>query len=269
MFIPVVINFSDIINQYNISKKECEDIVDYAIKEVTASFASEWEQTANRELKSTRSQYIQNLRVIDEGRMQGAVILDYSKNPLVKMIEEGASPFDMKEGFEKSAKKHTKADGGWYLTIPFKLGGGINVSGLSVLPNQVKSIIQNKPIESNGRTKGVTAKEIGTGDGVPLKYQIPTSRAAIINIPTSKFFEEYKHKSNIFQGSFKQKDSVTGQSSYGSFRRVSDISDKNSWIYPGMDAKNLAEKTLSLFQSKEETVIKDAIDNALNFYGFL
>lgn len=269
MFVPITINFNDIIDQFNISKSQCEDVVDYAIKNVTAEFASQWEETAKRELKSTRSRYISNLRVVDEGRMSGAVILDYSKDSLIQMLEEGASPFDMKEGFSKSAKKHTKVDGqGWYMTIPFKLGSPGSISaGFTVLPSQLYNIVKEKPFEANGRTKGLTAGEIGSGGGVPQKYQIPTSRASIVVIPTSKAFEEYQHKTNIFKGAFKQKDSVTGQSSYGSFRRVSDLSDSNSWIYSGMDSKNLAEKALNDFQVKEEKVLQASIDNALSFFG--
>lgn len=270
MLIPININQDDILGQFNISKKECEDIVDFAIKEVTAAFAVQWESTANSELKSTRSRYTQNLRVVDEGRMKGAVVLDYSKDSLIQMIEEGASPFDMKKNFEKSAKKHIKADGGWYLTIPFKVGTPetqVTSGFANIMPSQVYNLIKNKSIEPSGRSKGLSGQEIGSGSGVPQLFQIPTSRSAIINIPTSQAFSEYKHKSNIYQGLFKQKDQVTGQSSYGSFRRVSDKSDEDSWVHPGLEAKNLAEKAYSIFEIKEEQILQDSINSALAAFG--
>lgn len=270
MLIPIDINSSDIINQFNISRKECEDIIDFTIKEITASFAAQWESTANSELQSTRSRYIQNLKVVDEGRMAGAVVLDYSKDPLIKMIEEGASPFDMKEGFEKSAKKHIKAGGGWYLTIPFKIGtpdSQIAAGFANIMPQQIYNLIKNKPIENSGRSKGLSAGEIGGGGGVPQSFQIPTSRNAIVVIPTSQAFKQYQHKTNIYQGLYKQKDQSTGQSSYGSFRRVSDKSDQDSWIYSGMDPKNLAEKAYSTFEAKQERILQDAMNSALTAFG--
>ncbi len=271
MFIPININAQDIIGQFDISREECESIIDYTIKEITASFAAEWENTANRELKGTKERYVHNLRVVDEGRMQGAVILDYSKDSLIQMLEEGASPFDMKENFAKSAKKHEKKDGGWYLTIPFKIGtpGSQTASGFAtVMPSQIYNLIKNKPIKENGdKSKGLTAMDIGSGGGVPEQFQIPTARKAIVNIPTSAAFKEYQHKSNIYQGLFKQQDKTTGQSSYGSFRRVSDLSDADSWIHPGLEAKNLAERAYSVFEAKEGQILEDAMNAALNAFG--
>jgi len=270
MLIPIDINSNDIISQFDISKKECEDIIDLTIKEITAAFASQWESTANSDLKSTRSRYVQNLRVVDEGRMSGAVVLDYSKDPLIQMIEEGASPFDMKENFEKSAKKHTKADGGWYLTIPFKIGtpdSQITTGFANIMPQQVYNLVKDKPIEKSGRSKGISTQDIGGGAGVPQSFQIPTSRSAIVTIPTSQAFKEYQHKTNIYQGIYKQKDQVTGQSSYGSFRRVSDRSDQDSWIYPGLEPKNLAEKAYSIFETKQERILQDAMNSALAAFG--
>lgn len=269
MFIPIHINSQDIISQFDITRKDCEEIIDFAIKQITASFATEWENTANRELKSTKDRYVRNLRVVDEGRMQGAVILDYTKDPLIQMIEEGASAFDMKEGFSKSAKKHEKKDGGWYLTIPFRIGtpGSSPSSGVTVMPSQVYNLVKNKPIEQSGKSKGLTQAEIGTGGGVPEQFQIPTARKPIVVIPTSQYFKEYQHKTNIYQGIIKQQDITTGQSTYSSFRRVSDLSDIESWIHPGFNAKNLAEVAYSVFETKEEVILQDAMNAALSAFG--
>ncbi len=264
MLINVSINSQDILDQYSISKEEVDNVIDYTVKEITAAFASRWQETASQELKGTRDRYNQNIRVVDEGRMAGAVILDYSKDPLIKMLEEGASPFDIKKGFENSAKKHIKKDGGWYLTIPFKVGTpGVEVTGFAnVMPSQIYNIAKEKVISPiSNRSQGIKKEELPTG------FEIPKVRAAIV-IPESKGFAEYQHKSSIFQGIYKSKDEVTGQNTYGSFRRVSDKSDPNSWIHPGIQAKNLMEKTLDRFEPTIEAVTKSAMDTALQYFGF-
>lgn len=268
MLVPVQINSDDLINQYNLSKEDVENIINYTIKEITGQFAIAWEEQAKLDLKSTRSRYIQNLKVVDEGRMMGAVILDYSKDPLIKMIEEGCSAFDMKDGFEKSSKKKTvyRKDGtiGWYLTIPLKAGNpeATETSGFAnILPTQVYNIVKKEVVSPlTGRSKGLNDEDI------PSPYNIPQVRAAIV-IPESQAFKEYQHKSSIYQGLFKQTDKITGQNSYASFRRVSDKSDQMSFIFPGLNAMNLAEKAMSKFENNMQTVLETSMDNALSYFG--
>lgn len=266
MFVPIEINSDDLISQYNISKEDVEKIIDYTIKEITGQFAIAWEEQAKLDLSSTRARYIKNLRVVDEGRMSGAVILDYSKDPLVKMIEEGSTALDIKNGFAKSSKKKQKADGiGWYLTIPLKAGNpeALETGGFAtILPTQIYNVLKKEVISSvTGRSQGLQA------DQIPSEYKIPKTRSGFSSIPTSKTFEEYKHKSSIYQGMFKQKDSVTGQNTYGSFRRVSDKSDPNAWIHPGLNQANLAEKAYDKFNSNMQTVLETSMENALNYFG--
>lgn len=262
--ISVKIYSQDLLTQFNISDQEVENVIDYTIKEIAGAFASRLEETALRELKGTGERYKNNIRVVDEGRMSGAVILDYSKDPLIQMIEEGATPFDMKEGFSKSSKKKIKKDGGWYLTIPFKVGSpGASVTGFAnVMPSQIYNIAKEKVINPlNNRSQGIKKDEL------PKGFEIPKTRAAIV-IPESKTFAEYKHKASIFQGIYKSKDEKTGQNVYGSFRRVSDNSDENAWIHPGIQERNLMDKTLDRFEPIIEEVTKTAMDKALEYFGF-
>lgn len=269
MFIPIEINSNDILSQYKILSKEIDNVIDTVVKDITAAFAAEWEETAKTDLKSTRNRYLQNLRVVDEGRMSGAVILDYTKDSLVKMIEEGSSPFDMKVGFSNSSKRKVveRADGssGWYLTIPFSLGtpsSNIESGFSSILPESVYNVAKSQPIVNNNKSQGLRK------DDLPSEFQEPATRAAI-TIPESQSFLEYKHKASIYQGVVKQKDSVTGQSSYYSFRRVSDNSDENSWGFPGLESKNLAEKAYSSFKSKLPKLISDTLERVLfNNWGY-
>lgn len=266
MLVPISINIDDL-SQFNLTKQQTEDCIDYCIKEITSSFAATWEAAAKQELHSTRETYIKNLFVVDEGRMSGAVVLSYS-DPLVRMIEEGCSAFDQKLAFAKSDKRKPsyRKDGptGWYLTVPFKVGtpNTLADTGFSfVMPNEVYAAIKNKPVNETTNKATLTKTE------VPSQYATPTTRAAVTQIPTSKVFEEYKRKGSIHEGIVKTKDTTTGQNSYNSFRRVSDNSDESSWIFPGLEPKLLAEKSFSTFESKLDIETTKALNKALDQLG--
>lgn len=269
MFIPINIDSNSILSQYTMTKDECNDIIDHVIKDITRSFAVQWENEAKAALHGTRDRYIANLSVIDTGRMTGAVVLDYSKDPLIQMIEEGASPFDMKENFSKSSKKkivqRPDTSMGWYLTIPFTMGTPTSQTSsgfTSILPKEVYNVLKEREVNPiTQRSKGLQSSNI------PEQFRAPRVRAAIV-IPESADFKEYKHKASIFEGAYKQKDSVTGQSSYGSFRRVSDNSDENSWIFPGLTAKNLAEKAWTSMEPRLEGILEISMNSVLTTLGF-
>lgn len=257
--IVIDINQEDLIDQYSLSKSKVEDVIDTTIKEITARFYERWQEQAQLDLHSTRQRYINNLSVPDCGRLQGVVILDYTKDPLIKMLEEGASAFDMKENFEKSNHvKYNKA-GDWYLTIPLKVGApdtiGDTFGSIVNLPRQVYNVVKSKTTSPlTGKTSGLSSTEI------PDKYKAPKTRAKI-EIPKSKAFEEYTHKSSIYQGVYKQVDLTTGKTSgFGNFRRVGANSDDNAFIHPGIEAMNLAQKALDQF----ETIIEQELTRALN-----
>lgn len=266
MLIPIDISSEDLVSQYNMSQEEVEDVIDFTIKEITSAFAARWEEQAKLNLHSTRQRYLENLNVIDEGRMSGAVVLDYSKDKLIRMIEEGCSAFDMKTNFEKSDSVKYNKSGGWYLTIPLKFGApdtiGDSLGGITNLPQKVQAVIKKKPIDDiTGRTKGLSSDEI------PEEYKAPKTRAKI-EIPKSKSFEAYTHKSSIYQGAFKQVDKTTGQSSYGSFRRVGENSDQSAFIYPGLNEANLAGLALNELEQNMDIELTAAIDSALANFGF-
>lgn len=263
MNIPLHIDLNPLMEQYNLTQENCNDIIDSTVKEITAQFAREWEQTALRELGSTKNRYVQNLSVIDEGRMMGAVVLDYTKDPLIQMLEEGASGFDMKEGFLNSPKAKTGKNGNKYLTIPFSWGGSDSIESNSTFSNKMPKEIE-KIVKSKDIGKAVNKSDLNKLGG---SFAIPKTRDKV-EIPKSKTFESYTHKSSIYEGITKTKDSVTGQTSTNSFRRVSLNSSPNSWIHPGIEAKNIAELSLDNFENKIEPIMTRAIDNALSALGF-
>lgn len=263
--IPIHIDTQDLFADFSVSRRQVEDFLDVVAKEITGRIAFYWETQAKQKLKSTRSLYLQNLKVIDEGRMRGAIVLDYSKHPLVKMLEEGASPFDMKKGFEKSDKKKTKKDGGWYLHIPFRLAAPSSLGESSLfsgkMPQEVYEVVSKKPTQ-RPIPGGRVSKPLQLSE-IPQKYRPPKVREKI------SIFSEYIHKTSIYEGLVKKKDTTTGQNIYMNFRTVSDKSDPGSWIHTGITAYNLSEKAIQSFESKGDRELSAAIDKGLTSLGLL
>jgi hypothetical protein len=268
VLIPISIDTSDLQSEFSMSKEDIESMIDNTVKAITLQAYNNWSQQASSNLNSTRSRYLDNLILVDEGKMKGAVILR-DDDPLVMMLEDGASEFDIKEGMAKSPKRKFGKDGSWYMSIPMRFATpsalGESEVFAGVMPpeiyERIKGASTNIPTGGGMRSKGLTLDEI------PTQYQEKTVRQAI---PKSKLMaarQEYISKSSKFEGLVKMKDSSTGQTSgYMTFRRISEKSDPASWIHKGFEKRNFAEKALVETESQIESITDIQIDNFLNQY---
>lgn len=260
--VPINIDLVTLFSGRLISTEEVTDFVDGVIKDITASYALQLEKEVSVQLKSTRNRFIENIRVVDDGKLKGSVLLDYSKDKLVKMIEEGAYPFDMKEGFMKSSKIKIGKNGKRYLIIPFRWStpGALGESEVfsNKLPKQVHQIAKNQSQDISVSGGGMRSLGLQL-DQLPEQFQIKGVRPEIQATSKSPLFEAYQHKNSIYEGITNQRDAVTGQNRYFSFRRVSENSDPRSWIHKGMDAKNIMEKAYDNFNMEAELGL--SIDN--------
>lgn len=247
---PIFIDTQGISQQFSFDQGQINDLMDFTIKEITSAFAAQWENAAIDNLKTSRQQYINSLIVVDEGFAKGAVVL---VGWLPNAVENGLDSYDMKPGFLDGPNAKTSKDGGKYNTIPFSFGTPRaleeNFSG-GIMPQEVYDIVKSKAqtvtLKGGGRaSQGLKLEEL------PQKFQTPQVKS--IKQPEAKSFKEYQHKNSIYEGIRKVKDSVTGQNSYQSFRRVSENSDPDSWIHPGIDAVHLAQKTLEQFDIPTQT----------------
>ena len=269
MIVPIVIDGQALVDQFSITENQVEAICDNIAKTLAAQYANQLETEANNALNSTRRRYLNNVHVIDSGRMEGTVLLDYSKDPLVKMLEEGASAFDIKNGLLNSQKVKIGKNGGRYITVPMRWGtpGISGDSGLFTgeLPQAVYNVLKNKestiPVSGGGmRTPG-----LASGD-IPKPFNAILSRPDIKDSSGKILFNEYKHKTSLYQGITKTTDPVTGQNKYNSFRRVSDNSDKDAFVHPGIQAYGLIQKALNNFD--QQKVVSSSLDDQLAALGF-
>lgn len=269
MIVPIVIDTADIMRQFSISRDQVDSICDNVAKTLAARYAQVLEQTAQQALNQTRQRYIRNIKVVDTGRLEGTVMLDYSKDPMVRMLEEGVSAFDMKQKMLSGRKVKIGRNGGRYVTIPFRWGTP-NVVGDSdvfsgTLPqavyNAVRKMPQNIPVSGGGmRTAGLNVSQLSSN------LQQPGMRKSITDSAGKVLFKQYEHKTSLFQGVIQQRDSATGQNRYFSFRRVSEKSDPDAFIHPGIQQYNLIQKALGSFDQQKE--LSNALDLEWAKLGF-
>jgi hypothetical protein len=203
-------------------------------------------EEAKIELHSTRNIYIEGIYKKKNSLKESEVGL---VGQLPNMIELGSDPFDMKDGFSKSSKKHMKKSGeGWYLTIPFRYANpaalGESSAFMEVMPTAIHNVMR-QGINENPEFQLVKS-------GIPKQYQIPTVRQAVTDYK-GDFRETYTSKSTKYEGMVKS--DMTSHSSYTTFRRVSDLSDPNSWINTGIEARHLADTAAGKLETDLERFV--------------
>ena len=233
--IPISIDISSTIESFSFSRGQVESFTNLLISNITANYMQTWEKLVEKNLKGTKASYLSGMSAVYPDSKSVMFVMDgKGDGRLGLMIEAGASPFDEKEGFEKSSKKKMKKGGGWYLTIPYRIAISEALGESSVFSGKMTNIIQ----------KTVKQEGVLTAKNVPVELQIKGVRKEISN--STKTYPEYKHKSFKFEGL--RKNTKKNHGGYVMFRRVSDNSDENSWIHPGFQPRNFMEQTLQDIQ---------------------
>ena len=262
---PITIDLSGLKGQFGIDDNTLNQLTETCVKAVTAAIYANWEALAKKKLKSTHEEYISNLINVDKGRFSKQIVLT---GVLPNMIEQGASAFDLKEGFKKSPKvsytipvytkkgKMVHAGGDWYLTIPFRIGvpGTLGQAGFTgQLPQEVYDIMRKR-----GNRIQLRAEEI------PSPYDIPKTRPAIGATANNPYYAAYTHKNSIYEGLTKRtaQYAKTSQNTYGTFRRAGANSDPLSWIHKGIKAYRLADEAVKI--TDVDTIVENEVTQFLD-----
>lgn len=265
MIAPITIDLTGLQSQFGLDANTVNQLTEVCVQAVSAAVLANWTALAKRELGSTREEYIQNLNKVDTGRFEKQIVLT---GVLPNMLEQGAAPFDIKEGFRKSPKARktiarynrkgvmVSPGGDWYLTVPFRIGvpGTLGQAGFTgEMPTEVYDIMKKR-----ARGLSLTVPEI------PQPYDQSRRRAAIAATPTTPYYAEYVHKTSIYAGLTKRtaQYAKTSQNTYGTFRRASANSDPLSWIHKGLPARNLAEKAVKI--TDVDTIVENEVTDFLD-----
>ena len=265
---PIKIDLTGLKGQLGLTDEQINQLTETCVNVVAAKFYADWQALAKQELKSSAEEYLRNLILVDKGRFEKQIVLT---GIVPNMIEQGASAFDMKEGFKKSSKvrytipiyKTTKngqvmvhQGGKWYLTIPFRIGvpGTLGQAGFSsIMPQEVYNAMR-----ANGGT-------LNEGE-VPVPWDAHQQRAALPQTQNNPYYAAYTHKSSIFAGLTRRTAQYgkTTQNTYGTFRRAGENSDPLSWIHKGIQARGFAEKE----RERMGTELKQICTNELNDFMY-
>lgn len=261
---PITIDLSGLSQQFGLAASQIDMLTEQCVQTVAAAIYANWEALAKQRLQSTLPEYLNHLILVDKGRFAKQIVLT---GELPNMLEQGASAFDMKEGFKKSQKvkytipvytkkgKQVYKGGDWYLTVPFRIGtpGTLGQAGFTgQMPQEVYDVVRKR-----AAGKGLTASEI------PEPYNVPKSRDAIVNEAGNVLYGEYQHRSSIYEGLSKRTAQYgkTTQNTYGTFRRAGANSDPLSWIHKGLAARHLAEEAVQ--QTDVETLVENEVTTYL------
>lgn len=240
----VNIDTSKLVESYNIDRDSIRFVSEKVVNVLTWKVYNEIRELANDNLKQTRWTYKKGLNEPFFGPLTGTIVLT---GTLANMIEQGATAFDMKEGLLKSAKAK-EGKKGKYITVPFRWAtpGSVGESEAfsNIIPSDIYLMIKGQePV----MTAFGGASKSGEGfNPKGTKHNTVLTRGAFQNLKTRKVFGSYTHKTPITQGIVKETSPYAAamQSQYMSFRRVSLSSDKNSWVHPGLNARNFFARAL-------------------------
>jgi hypothetical protein len=253
----IKIDLSEVIEELALSKKQTEKMCKAVLSGVSQEIANNWRQLASKELKSSRADYIRGIVVIEEGRLTNAIIL---KGAFNNKMESGSAPWDMKKFFEKSPKAKRTKNGGWYLRIPFRFSTpdalGENSAFSNSMPKEVYDVAKNLTPEKT--TLGGTRLQKGKG---MTRDEIPVAFRDVITRKGRDGFEDYTHKSSIYEGMFRterMKSNGQRESTYMTIRTASSNSDPASWIHPGFKPLNLADKAQTM--TDVDMIVNNIVD---------
>ncbi len=246
---PIEIDISEVAEEFDLMQEQINGMAESVLTRLVDTYEQTWTQLVGNTLRGTRSEYMRAMfkEVVDKNTI--VVGLTSRQSKLALMIEDGASGFDIKESFKKSAKRKQKKDGGWYLTIPFRLATPDALGEASIFASKMPTEI-HKIAKSKLKTRGSRL----TIEDLPAHLSTPITREASAGRPA------YTHKSPIFEGLVRGQKTSHGQ--YNTFRRVSDNSDPDSWQHPGFAAYNLMDQALQ--QMNIDSTIDMAVDDFLS-----
>ena len=232
------IDISETITEFSLTQSQSNEIIDNVKKNLLIELHRNWVNAAQEQLNSTRRQYIRSLQIFDDGIGKGGIRLI---GTLPNMVENGVSAFDMKAKMLQSSKIRLSKTNKPYLHVPFRYATpdalGSSEVFVGIMPKEIYDIINSKDIG-----------ESLTKSDIPEEYSMPQTRQSIVESVVNKAYQQYVHKSSMFEGLMKTvKNSPSGvqQSQYGTMRTISENSDPSSWIHKGIQKHDLSSEAMS------------------------
>lgn len=240
------IDIAPVVEEFNLLIDQSKNLSSQILKRVIDQYMQDWERIVSQDLNQTKDEYLKAIGVDYIDDFSAVIKLDGRKSGLALKLEEGADPWDIKEDLKLGTKIKTTKDGGWYVDVPFRFATSEALGSSPVFSATMPAAIQRI-------VKKQSPAPLKQGQ-IPAQYSKPGYRREItkpVNIP------RYDHKVSVYEGLRRIQ---TGQKSgkYMNYRRVSENSDDNSWIHPGLFARKFMDKTLN------QLPVNDIVDNVIS-----
>ena len=205
------------------------------IDDLTTAVQAKWVDLANSELHATAKDYVIGIQRYPAEEVGGTVtgIVELIGS-LPNMIEQGATPWDMKG--EKGVSGILKNVTGDKKTATIFMRKGVAAKNLNNMTPHQHSIM--KKVETR---KGNLPAFLQGGGNKVKGYGVHHSSSPFRGTNVSPKGMT-THKNHVYDKM--QKIVRTSGVSYGTFRSVSLKSDEAAWWHPGFIAKNLADKAV-------------------------
>ena len=252
--INLEIDTSELSAEFDLSRQEVDQLLQYTVDEVSTAFARQWKLEAKQSLNQTREEYVNAIQITKQANFTNIVYLNPAAK-LANMIEMGASEFDMKDGLLSSKKVKYTEKGNPYITVPFRFGVPTTIGDSSAFSGIMPTVIHNKV------KRQTPTQQLSLGD-IPKKHQIPHNIGLRRQVKSGNFknITEDTRMTSIYEGMKKT------EGGYVTFRRVSLNSDADRFVHPGFVAKNLAQQALGKLDIPQ--VVDVSLDSYLNQLGF-
>ena len=275
--------FLGFINQF---EEEIRKAVPEIVSNITALLEIEWKQEATNSLKSVEKYN----NSFSQKQVSPFHIILENNHPAVLFLEAGTSPYDLKRMLDTSAHVKVSKDGKRYMRIPFEgkvkdyIAGGVDKNEIRAMKGSIISSVRDGTREKRIITKyGDRLTDMGS-TGVKRKY------FTVLNATSEKFpnknnrpnmgftpYTEYKAattidytwKSSPYENAVKMTDFQGKTIGMKTFRTISDNSDPNSWIHPGIHASHIAEKAVEAVKMQLDAEISKVLEPLYNNFNQL
>lgn len=208
-------------------------------------------------VKSVSGEYIRSIQ--DGLRFPSDLTGEVFSNALhAGIIEDGQPARDMKPGLLASPKAKVNKDGKKWITVPFRHGVP-GTQGIQPMPKNVHTMAKRLGFSRRNNSLSASGKKyIWNGR---LQETSQGQRSHIEGHPGSG----YTWKTGQYSGMVKM--GRQGHSQYLTFRRVSENSDPNSWMHPGVEPKPIREAVVENTRADVIALIRRGFEMDLYFMG--
>jgi hypothetical protein len=269
------------INQF---EEEIKKAVPEIISNVTTLLEIQWKQEATNSLKSVE-RYNNSF---SQKQVSPFHIILENNHPAVLILERGSSPYDLKRMLDTSSHVKVSKDGKRYIRIPFEgkvkdyIAGGVDKDEIRAMAGSrfvtIKTDRERRIITKYGDrltdmgNVGVKRKYFTVLNATGEKFPNKTNRPGMGN-PFTEYKAattvNYTWKSSPYENAVKMTDFQGKTIGMKTFRTISDNSDPNSWIHPGIHASHIAEKAVEAVKMQLDAEISKVLEPLYNNFNQL